>query len=130
METTKKYVKIKFVKRPNSLHKNALYQLVKFSKGQVQLFSFCQMLMCKHKGLILDEATADIDLNTNKHIQSLIQNEFKDCTVLTIAHHLDTIKNSDRIIVMDQGKIVEVGLPKELMEKGGFFAKLIESSEY
>ncbi|KAJ2707244.1 Canalicular multispecific organic anion transporter 1 [Coemansia sp. IMI 203386] len=88
------------------------------------------MLLRKRKVLILDEATADVDLKTDKHIQNLIRDEFKECTVLNIAHRLDTIKNSDRIIVMDHGKIVEVGLPKELMEKGGFFAKLVESNEF
>ncbi|KAJ2606848.1 ATP-binding cassette sub- C member 8 [Coemansia sp. RSA 1722] len=102
----------------------------KSSNGQKQLFGFCRMLLRKHKILILDEATTDVDLQTDEQIQKLTRGEFKECTVLTIAHRLDTIKNSDRIIVMDHGKIVEVGPPKELMEKGVFFAKLVESSEY
>ncbi|KAJ2708198.1 hypothetical protein FB645_000044 [Coemansia sp. IMI 203386] len=94
----------------------------KFSNGQKQLFSFCRVLLRKHKTLILDEATADI--------QKLTRGEFNECTVLTIVHRLDTIKNSNHIIVMDHGNIVEVGQPKELMEKDSFFAKLVESSEY
>ncbi|KAJ1814402.1 Multidrug resistance-associated protein 1 [Coemansia sp. RSA 2598] len=129
-ERPKKWVKNKARKRPHGLHRNVHSRAGKFSNGQEQLFSFCRMLLRKRKVLVLDEATADVDLQTDEHIQNLIRSEFKDCTVLTIAHRLDTVKNSDRIVVMDHGKIVEVGPPKELMEKGGFFAKLVESSEY
>ncbi|KAJ1647511.1 hypothetical protein LPJ64_001107 [Coemansia asiatica] len=129
-ERPKKYVKRKVFKRSHGLHRDVFHLSGRFSNGQEQLFSFCRMLLRKRKVLVLDEATADVDLNTDKHIQNLIRNEFKDCTVLTIAHRLDTIKNSDRIIVMDHGRIIEVGPPKELMEKGGFFAKLVESSDF
>ncbi|KAJ2702351.1 hypothetical protein FB645_004313 [Coemansia sp. IMI 203386] len=130
-ERPKKWVKRKAHKRPHGLQRNALYSSAgKFSNGQKQLFSFCRMLLHKRKVLILDEATAEIDLQTDEHIQTLIRDEFKDCTVLTIAHRLETIKNSDRIVVMDHGKIVEVGPPNELMEKGGFFAKLVESNDF
>ncbi|KAJ2604012.1 ABC transporter C member 13 [Coemansia sp. RSA 1722] len=130
-ERPKKWVKRKAHKRPHGLQRNALYSSAgKFSNGQKQLFSFCRVLLRKRKVLVLDEATAEIDLQTDEHIQALIRDEFKDCTVLTIAHRLDTIKNSDRIVVMDHGKIVEVGPPNELMEKGGFFSKLVESNDF
>ncbi|KAJ2757309.1 hypothetical protein GGI19_000129 [Coemansia pectinata] len=78
-----------------------------FSNGQQQLFSLCRLLMRKRKVMILDEATADVDLETDRKIQELIRTEFSECTVLTIAHRLDTIMNSDRIIVMEKGEIVE-----------------------
>ncbi|KAJ2325927.1 hypothetical protein GGI00_004895, partial [Coemansia sp. RSA 2681] len=70
----------------------------RFSNGQQQLFSLCRLLMRKRQIVVLDEATADVDLETDRRIQELIRKEFSDCTVLTIAHRLDTVKNSDRII--------------------------------
>ncbi|KAJ2238477.1 ATP-binding cassette sub- C member 8 [Coemansia sp. RSA 485] len=130
MKRPKKWIKQRAFQRPRGLQRNVFSNSGKSSNGQKQLFGFCRMLLRKHKILILDEATTDVDLQTDEQIQKLTRGEFKECTVLTIAHRLDTIKNSDRIIVMDHGKIVEVGPPKELMEKGVFFAKLVESSEY
>ncbi|KAJ2499551.1 ATP-binding cassette glutathione S-conjugate transporter ycf1, partial [Coemansia sp. RSA 2049] len=76
----------------------------RFSNGQKQLFSLCRLLMRKRKVIVLDEATADVDLETDKEMQKLFRSEFKDSTVLTIAHRLETIMNSDRIIVMDKGR--------------------------
>ncbi|KAJ2468515.1 hypothetical protein GGI02_003675 [Coemansia sp. RSA 2322] len=102
----------------------------RFSNGQQQLFSLCRLLMRKRKVLVLDEATADVDLETDRQMQELIRREFSDCTVLTIAHRLDTIMNSDRVIVMEKGEIAEIGPPKELIAKGGMFAELVKSSEY
>ncbi|KAJ2621443.1 hypothetical protein GGI26_004125 [Coemansia sp. RSA 1358] len=78
-----------------------------FSNGQQQLFSLCRLLMRKRKILVLDEATADVDHETDQDMQKLIRSEFKDCTILTIAHRLDTIMDSDRIIVMDKGRVAE-----------------------
>ncbi|KAJ2445712.1 Transporter of the ATP-binding cassette (ABC), partial [Coemansia sp. RSA 2424] len=100
-----------------------------FSNGQRQLFSLCRLLMRKRKVLVLDEATADVDSATDRKMQELIRTEFSDCTVLTIAHRLDTIMNSDRVVVMEQGRIVEVGEPRELMARGGMFAQLVKTNE-
>ncbi|KAJ2837436.1 hypothetical protein FBU31_001139, partial [Coemansia sp. 'formosensis'] len=102
----------------------------RFSSGQQQLFSLCRLLMRKRKVLVLDEATADVDLETDRKIQELIRTEFSDCTVLTIAHRLDTIMNSDRIIVMEKGEIAEIGSPQELIAKGGMFAELVQANEF
>ncbi|KAJ2860812.1 hypothetical protein GGH94_005295, partial [Coemansia aciculifera] len=101
-----------------------------FSNGQQQLFSLCRLLMRKRKVMILDEATADVDLETDRKIQELMRTEFSECTVLTIAHRLDTIMNSDRIIVMEKGEIVEVGSPQELISNGGKFAELVQANEF
>ncbi|KAJ2223564.1 Multidrug resistance-associated protein 1, partial [Coemansia sp. RSA 518] len=98
-----------------------------FSNGQQQLFSLCRLMLRKRRIILLDEATANMDLDTDKNIQRLIRDEFNKCTVLTIAHRLETVMNSDRIVVMDKGKIVEVGPPKELIAKGGVFADMVQT---
>ncbi|KAJ2862942.1 Canalicular multispecific organic anion transporter 1, partial [Coemansia erecta] len=82
-----------------------------FSDGQQQIFGLCRLLMRNHKVVVLDEATANVDQETDQHMQNLIRSEFEDCTVLTIAHRLETIMKSDRIIVMDNGRITEIGSP-------------------
>ncbi|KAJ2108608.1 hypothetical protein IW146_006754 [Coemansia sp. RSA 922] len=102
----------------------------RFSNGQQQLFSLCRLLMRKRKVMILDEATADVDLETDRKMQELIRTEFSESTVLTIAHRLDTIMNSDRIIVMEKGEIVEIGPPQELIANGGKFAELVQANEF
>ncbi|KAJ1821802.1 ABC transporter C member 13 [Coemansia sp. RSA 2675] len=102
----------------------------RFSSGQQQLFSLCRLLLRKRKVLILDEATADVDLETDRKMQQLIRSEFSDCTVLTIAHRLDTIMSSDRIIVMEKGEIAEIGPPQELISRGGMFAELVKANEF
>ncbi|KAJ2066003.1 Multidrug resistance-associated protein 4, partial [Coemansia sp. S155-1] len=86
--------------------------------------------MRNQKIVVLDEATANVDLETDKSIQELISKEFRDCTVLTIAHRLETIMNSDRIIVMDKGTIAEIGTPQELLAKDGMFALLVKTSDF
>ncbi|KAJ2791092.1 ATP-binding cassette glutathione S-conjugate transporter ycf1 [Coemansia linderi] len=101
-----------------------------FSSGQQQLFGLCRVIMRKRKIIVLDEATANVDLETDKSVQELIRKEFKDCTVLTIAHRLETIMKSDRIIVMDKGTIAEIGTPQELLAKDGMFAQLVKTSDF
>ncbi|KAJ2069608.1 Multidrug resistance-associated protein 1 [Coemansia sp. S2] len=100
------------------------------SSGQQQLFGLCRVIMHKQKIIVLDEATANVDLETDKSVQELIRKEFRDCTVLTIAHRLETIMNSDRIIVMDKGTIAEIGTPQELLAKDGMFAQLVKTSDF
>ncbi|PBC29188.1 Multidrug resistance-associated protein [Apis cerana cerana] len=85
------------------------------SIGQRQLICLARALLRKTKVLILDEATASVDLETDDLIQQTIRQEFKDCTILTIAHRLNTILDSDRIIVLDNGRIVEYDSPESLL---------------
>lgn len=72
-------------------------------------------LLRKTKVLILDEATAAVDVETDALIQSTIRSAFADCTILTIAHRLNTVLDNDRIIVMDEGRIVEFDSPQNLL---------------
>ncbi|RAL01356.1 putative multidrug resistance protein [Aspergillus ibericus CBS 121593] len=99
---------------------DALLKDYPLSVGQQQLFSLARaMLMRSTRGklVILDEATSNIDKETDGLIQELLRVEFQGYSVLTVAHRLDTILDSDKIVVLDQGKIVEVGPPQELLQK-------------
>uniref|UniRef100_A0A8B9TSQ4 Multidrug resistance-associated protein 1 n=1 Tax=Anas platyrhynchos TaxID=8839 RepID=A0A8B9TSQ4_ANAPL len=91
------------------------------SVGQRQLVCLARALLRKAKILILDEATAAVDLETDHLIQTTIRSAFADCTVLTIAHRLHTIMDSNRVMVMNAGKIVEYDSPEELLQKQGIF---------
>ncbi|XP_035883030.1 canalicular multispecific organic anion transporter 1 isoform X2 [Phyllostomus discolor] len=91
------------------------------SIGQRQLLCLARALLRKSKILIMDEATAAVDLETDRLIQITIQKEFSHCTTITIAHRLHTIMDSDQVMVLDNGKIVEYGSPEELLEKSGPF---------
>ncbi|KAK6460723.1 hypothetical protein DFJ63DRAFT_320856 [Scheffersomyces coipomensis] len=86
------------------------------SSGQRQLLSLARALLNKSKILILDEATAAVDVQTDKIIQETIRSKFKDKTILTIAHRLETILDSDRIIVLDKGQVKEFDTPKNLLK--------------
>ncbi|KAJ2389497.1 ABC transporter C member 13 [Coemansia sp. RSA 2611] len=103
---------------------------INFSVGQRQLISLCRALLWKRKIVILDEATANIDTQTDQLMQSIIRKEFAECTVLTIAHRLKTVMDSDRIMVLDQGKIVEFDTPDSLLAANGQFSKLVQSMEF
>jgi ATP-binding cassette subfamily C (CFTR/MRP) protein 1 len=101
-----------------------------FSQGQRQLLCIARSLLRKPKILIMDEATASIDNTTDGHIQSMIRENFADATILTIAHRLNTIMDSDRVLVLDQGTIAEFDTPKALLEKkNGVFRALVDQSD-
>mmetsp|Transcript_17293 Transcript_17293/g.18755 ORF Transcript_17293/g.18755 Transcript_17293/m.18755 type:complete len:203 (+) Transcript_17293:2-610(+) len=98
-----------------------------FSAGQRQLICIARAILRKPKILVLDEATASIDNETDNLIQSMIRKEFTQCTVLTIAHRLNTIIDSDRVMVLEQGKLMELAAPQDLLEKkDGLFKALWE----
>jgi len=96
------------------------------SSGEKALVQICRAILRKNKVVILDEATANIDIETEQTIQKLIHEEFKDCTMLTIAHRLQTIIKSDRVMVMSFGKVAEYDSPANLMKNPkSHFTKLI-----
>jgi ABC-type multidrug transport system fused ATPase/permease subunit len=93
------------------------------SVGQRQQVCLARALLRKARVLLLDEATANVDSHTDSLIQATIQSEFSGCTILTIAHRLNTVMHCDRIVVMQSGRIVECESPSRLMaDKRGVFA--------
>ncbi|XP_030646268.1 multidrug resistance-associated protein 1-like [Chanos chanos] len=94
------------------------------SLGQRQLVCLARALLRKTKILVLDEATAAVDLETDNLIQSTIRTQFEDCTVLTIAHRLNTIMDYTRVIVMDRGYIAEMDTPANLIAQRGQFYRM------
>ena len=97
-----------------------------FSFGQKQLLCIARAILMDPKILVLDEATAGIDPLTDQQIQRAILDNFQGKTVLTIAHRLDTVMTSDKILVMDNGRVVEFDTPFNLMSRNGYFKSLVE----
>merc|ERR1719186_1838089 len=99
------------------------------SVGQRQLICLARALLRKTKVLVLDEATAAVDLETDDLIQATIREEFRECTVLTIAHRINTIMDYDKIMVMDAGHIREFDSPQALLEdENSLFRGLAEDA--
>ena len=94
------------------------------SQGQKQLLTIARAFLSDPKVLILDEATSSVDTRTEILIQKGMENLMKGRTSFVIAHRLSTIRSADMILCMDHGDIVEIGTHEELLEKGGFYAKL------
>ncbi|XP_066258696.1 probable multidrug resistance-associated protein lethal(2)03659 isoform X2 [Euwallacea similis] len=100
-----------------------------FSVGQRQLICLARAIIRNNKILVLDEATANVDPHTDSLIQATIRNKFSRCTVLTIAHRLHTIMDSDKVLVMDAGRKLEFGHPHELLQdKRGVFYELVQQT--
>ncbi len=112
---------------PNGYHYNVKERGVMLSSGQRQLISFLRAYVSNPSILILDEATSSVDSYSEQLIQDATDKITEDRTSIVIAHRLATIKKADKIMVMDAGKIVEMGTHKELLKvKGGFYKNLYE----
>lgn len=111
------------------------------SAGQKQLFSLARAVLMSRRGrkmardavhvkvggiVLLDEATSDVDVETEQVMQDVVRDEFGAFTVLTVAHRVSAIMSSDVVVVMEAGKIVEVGKPEELLDRGdGWLRQLV-----
>ncbi|RZB40188.1 ABC tran and/or MMR HSR1 domain containing protein, partial [Asbolus verrucosus] len=124
-------VKLKTVvsELPSGLTSNVSEGGSNFSVGQRQLLCLARAVVRSNKILILDEATANVDPQTDELIQTTIRRKFEDCTVLTIAHRLHTVMDSDKILVMDAGRAVEFDHPHILLENTeGVFYGLVKQA--
>ncbi|MCJ1247806.1 hypothetical protein MMC30_005021 [Trapelia coarctata] len=107
-----------------ALIKNAEMNAQSLSKGQQQLSALGRTLLQKSTILLLDEATSSVDLETDNFLQTVIRAEFGHCTIITVAHRLDTIMDVDKIVIMDSGRLIEFGSPQELLSRDSAFRRL------
>lgn len=113
-------------KLPNGLEEEVLERGENFSSGQRQLLSFARTILHKPQILILDEATANIDTETELLIQDSLERIKNIGTMLVVAHRLSTIQHADNIIVLQNGEVLEQGNHQELLRKKGHYYKLYE----
>jgi ATP-binding cassette subfamily B multidrug efflux pump len=111
---------------PGGYDYNVMERGATLSLGQRQLLSFIRALLYNPSILILDEATSSVDTESEQLIQHAIDTLIRGRTSIVIAHRLSTIRKADKIIVLDKGEVKEAGTHEELLQKGGFYAKLHE----
>ena len=105
---------------------------LRLSGGQKQRVAIARAILRRSPIIILDEATASVDVETERQIQQAIQNMAGQRTIVAIAHRLSTIRHADQILVIDEGKVAECGTHDELVAKGGIYARMhrIQSAEH
>ncbi|KAK9962921.1 hypothetical protein ABG768_006159 [Culter alburnus] len=126
----KTHIKDMVSRLTNSLHSEVMDNGENFSVGERQLLCVARALLRHSKILLLDEATAAIDTETDRLIQDTIRTSFSGCTTLVIAHRLNTVLNCDRIMVLDQGQILEFDTPSNLLaNENSCFHAMMEAAE-
>jgi ATP-binding cassette subfamily B protein len=119
-----------FIERlPNGYDYDVMERGSSLSVGQRQLVSFVRALAFDPKVLILDEATSSVDSETEHLIQNAISKLMHGRTSIVIAHRLSTIRNADQILVLDKGKVIELGSHDQLVKKGGAYLQLLENQK-
>lgn len=116
-----------FIRRLPNGYDTLITEKTFLSAGEIQLITIARMFLIKPPILILDEATSNVDIVTENKIQEAFLELMKGATTFIIAHHLSTIKSADRIIVVENGNIVEEGKHEELLRKKGKYYELYES---
>ena len=97
-----------------------------FSQGEKQVICLARALLRQPRILVMDEATSSVDWNTDRLIQETVRERFNKSTVLIIAHRLNTIIDTDKVMVLSKGELLQFGTPAELLrEKTGYFAKMV-----
>jgi ATP-binding cassette, subfamily C (CFTR/MRP), member 1 len=96
------------------------------SHGQRQLFCLARAILRESKIVVLDEATSSVDRKTDELMQRIIREEFKGCTIIAVAHRLETILDFDRIAVLDRGRLIECESPEKLLAKESAFKELYD----
>ena len=102
-------------------------QSIHMSNGQQQLLYIARALLLPGKMVVLDEPTSGFDEHTEKLVQGVLTEGFKNRTVISVAHRIRTIMDSDTVIVMGEGEICEIGTPEELLRRRGLFWELYHS---
>ena len=120
------HAKLFIDKLPDNYHHEIQERGQNLSQGQKQLLAFARALAYNPEILILDEATSSVDTETERLIQDALRRLIKGRTSIIVAHRLSTIKEVDKIIVLQNGKIVEIGTNEELLNKRGFYYKLYQ----
>lgn len=98
-----------------------------FSHGQRQLFSLTRALLRGSKIIVLDEVSSNVDVVSDALMQRVIREKFSDCTIIAVAHRLDTIMDFDRVALMQEGELVELDSPQKLLARDSAFKELYES---
>ncbi|EDR25855.1 multidrug resistance-associated protein, putative [Entamoeba dispar SAW760] len=120
---------LKLVNSVNELDDVVLENGDNFSLGQRQIICLARALLKKSKILIMDEATANIDIQTDKTIQEMVRKNFNECTVITVAHRLQSIMDANKVFVFDKGKLVENDSPSHLIDnENTIFNHLVQQS--
>ena len=102
---------------------------IRLSGGQKQRLSIARALLKDAPVLILDEATSSVDTHTEMLIQQALERLIQHRTTLVIAHRLSTVRNADRIVVLERGRVVEIGRHQELLDRGGVYARMIDAQD-
>eukprot|EP00934_Nitzschia_sp_Nitz4_P006161 Nitzschia sp. Nitz4//scaffold366_size23882//2073//6107//NITZ4_008438-RA/size23882-processed-gene-0.30-mRNA-1//-1//CDS//3329549299//6151//frame0 len=113
---------------PKGMHSMVSEGGSNFSVGQRQLLCLARAILSKNKILVLDEATASVDMRTDQLLHETLDESFGDATIVAVAHRLDTVIEHDFIAVLGKGKVLEFGSPAKLLRANGHFSKMVEDT--